>query len=63
MNMKMQMQKKFFAGIFVGALFSAAIFAGEARAQGVPSNLLLTPEPGSESTALRLTWTQPSGEI
>ena len=63
MNMKMQMQKKFFAGIFVGALFSAAIFAGEARAQGTPSNLLLTPEPGSESTALRLTWTQPSGEI
>ncbi|MDA8014208.1 MAG: cadherin-like beta sandwich domain-containing protein [Gammaproteobacteria bacterium] len=60
------MLKRFFIGPFTGMLAAAALLFGagaQAHAQGVPSNVLLTPEPGSESTALRLTWTQPSGEI
>ncbi|MDA7972869.1 MAG: hypothetical protein MPK10_09975, partial [Gammaproteobacteria bacterium] len=60
------MLKRFFTGPFTGMLAAAALLFGagaQAHAQGVPSNVLLTPELGSESTALRLTWTQPSGEI
>ncbi len=47
---------------FTGALLAAAVwFAAAAQAQvTAPTNLSLTPKPGSESTALNLTWTKGS---
>ncbi|MDA7963023.1 MAG: fibronectin type III domain-containing protein, partial [Gammaproteobacteria bacterium] len=67
MNMHMKMRKKVFAGLFAGALFSAAFFAGEARAQGTPpSNLSYEQVSGSESYEIRLSWTAgtpPSGTV
>ncbi|MDA7972207.1 MAG: cadherin-like beta sandwich domain-containing protein [Gammaproteobacteria bacterium] len=54
--MKMRMQKKVFAGLFLAAAFFAA--AGEARAQHAPPTALTyEPVPGSESSRVNLRWT------
>ena len=55
--MNMNMRKKVFGGLFLGALFSAAFFAGEAHAQAAPPTALTyEPTPGRESSAVNLSW-------